>query len=98
MSWPKIIERINNGEIVEIRPSGQSMTPVIRSKDLVRLEAVDTSTLALDDVVLARVKGRYFLHKITAIDGDRIQISNNHGHVNGWTYRDKVFAIATKVG
>ena len=97
MSWPRIIERIERGEIVQIRPSGGSMVPRIKSKQLVTLERVDTSKLALDDVVLAKVKGRYYLHLISAIDGDRIQISNNHGHVNGWTRRDKVFAIVTRV-
>lgn len=73
------------------------MTPRIHSKDLVRLEAVDRSKLAVDDVVLAKVKGRYWLHKISAIDGDRVQISNNHGHVNGWTRRDKVYASVTNL-
>lgn len=73
------------------------MMPRIRSKDLVRLEAVDRDKLALDDIVLAKVKGRYWLHKITAIDGDRIQISNNHGHVNGWTNRTKVYALVTNI-
>jgi len=29
--------------------------------------------------------GKRYLHLISAIQGDRFQISNNHGHVNGWT-------------
>lgn len=96
MSWPRVIERIQNGEVVELRPSGNSMTPRIRSRELVRLESIQ-SELQVNDIVLSKVKGRYWLHKISAIDGDRIQISNNHGHVNGWTRREKVYAIVTRI-
>lgn len=97
MSWPRVIERVKAGEHVELHPAGNSMTPRIKSKDRVVVSRVDTSTLKLNDIVLARVKGRYFLHLISAIDGDRIQISNNHGHVNGWTTRERVFARVTEI-
>lgn len=73
------------------------MTPKIRSKQLVTLQAVDVNTLEQGDIVLAKVKGRYYLHLISALDGERVQISNNHGHVNGWTTRAKVYALVTAI-
>lgn len=76
---------------VTIRPRGRSMEPLIRDRQqvtIVRLDAEDV--LVPGDVVLARVKGHVYLHKVTAVDGDRVQISNNHGHVNGWAHRDRV--------
>lgn len=92
MSWPRIVERLNSGEVVKINPKGQSMTPRILSGDAVEIWPVaDHGALKVGDVVLAKVKGRYYLHLISAIDGDRIQISNNHGHVNGWTHISKVY-------
>lgn len=33
----------------------------------------------------------------TAIEGDRYQISNNHGHINGWTTRTKIYGIVTEI-
>lgn len=40
----------------------------------------------IGDIVFCKVKGRYIdAHKITARQGDRYLISNNHGHDNGWT-------------
>jgi len=37
--------------------------------------------------VLCTVRGSQFLHLVSAVDAPaaRYQISNNHGHVNGWT-------------
>jgi len=49
------------------------------------------------DIVLCRVRGHQYLHLVTAVRGDQYQISNNHGHVNGWTSRKNVFGILTKV-
>jgi hypothetical protein len=46
-------------------------------------------------VVLCKVHGTYYLHLITAKDGQRFQISNNKGHVNGWT--KTIFGKVTKV-
>ncbi len=48
-------------------------------------------------MVPAKVKGRHYLHLGSAIGGDRIQISNNHGYVNGWTYRNKIYGIVTAI-
>lgn len=86
-----MIERLRAGEAVEVRPAGSSMTPIIRGRQVVRIVPVDSRSVVKGDVVLAKVAGRVYLHLITAIQGDRIQISNNHGHVNGWTSRDRIY-------
>jgi hypothetical protein len=81
------------GERVRFKPRGHSMEPIIRNGQAVELAPVDTSTLQLGDVVLAKVQGRYFLHKIVGVDKDRrrVQIGNNKGHINGWTGYHNVF-------
>lgn len=76
----------------DIKPTGNSMTPLIKSGDLVSLIFVDKETqLKKGDIVFCKVKGRFMLHLITAIEKDRYQISNNHGYVNGWIGRDKIY-------
>ena len=95
MSYPKIIERLARGEKVTIRPSGNSMTPRIKNKQEITISPI--SSFDVGDVVLAKVSGRYYIHLVSAVDGDRVQISNNHGHVNGWTHRTKVFGIVKDV-
>jgi hypothetical protein len=49
-----------------------------------------------DDVVLCRVRAQY-CHLVTAVRNGRYQISNNHGHVNGWIGRGGIFGIAEPV-
>jgi phage repressor protein C with HTH and peptisase S24 domain len=78
-------------EQVIIKPRGHSMEPLIMDRQQVTIRRLhDDDVLTVGDIVLARVRGHVYLHKITAISGGRIQISNNHGHVNGWTHRDRI--------
>ena len=95
--WPTVVERLQRGEAVEVRPTGNSMTPIIRTRQRVRIVPIDPASVARGDVVLAKVAGRFYLHLVSAVQGDRIQISNNHGHVNGWTSRDRVFGRVVAV-
>lgn len=87
--YSKIRERLAAGEEVVLHPSGNSMTPRIKSKQEITLIPIDR--IQVGDVVLAKVRGNHYIHLISAIDKDRVQISNNHGWVNGWTKRDKVY-------
>ena len=86
MSWAtKYIKNLKAGETVQFRPKGNSMTPRIKSGQLCKVKPVDIIDLKTNDVVLCRVGGSDYLHIVTAIDNGRVQISNNKGHINGWT-------------
>lgn len=91
--------RLQAGETVQFRPVGNSMTPRILSRQLVTVEPLPKEAeLEKGDVVLAKVNGKVYLHLVSAIGQDgRVQISNNHGHVNGWTTRDKVYGRLVRV-
>jgi hypothetical protein len=93
----QLAARLRAGETVEWRPTGNSMTPIIESGQLEVVAPVDPATIGRGDVVLAKVGGRYYLHKVSAVQPGRVQISNNHGHVNGWTSRDQVYGVVTAV-
>lgn len=86
------IEKLADGEVVEFRPRGNSMKPLINSGDLVVVEPLDEEVdLEKGDIVLCKVKGKQYLHLISAIQGSRFQISNNRGYVNGWISRKAIF-------
>lgn len=98
MSWAdRHIERLEAGETVSFRPKGNSMTPLIKSGDLCTVSPVADRQLQRRDIVLCKVAGNQYLHLISAIRGDEIQISNNHGRVNGWTSRDKIYGVLDRV-
>ncbi len=94
-----IASRVAGGETVEFRPTGNSMVPLIQSRQTVRVEPVDPSKVEVGDVVLARVAGSTYLHLVSAVDHDRarVQISNNRGRVTGWTGHARVYGICTAV-
>jgi hypothetical protein len=92
--------RVAAGAVVEFRPKGSSMVPLIRSRQLVTVAPVDVTRIEVGDIVLARVAGAVYLHLVSAIDpsAGRVQISSNRGRVNGWASYAKVFGICTSVG
>jgi signal peptidase I len=68
------------------------MSPLIESGDRVIVEQRH-HPLKVGDIVLATVHGTTYLHKVTALSGDRVQIGNNHGRINGWTHISKVWGV-----
>lgn len=98
MSWAKFaIEALQRGETCQIRPRGHSMRGRVNDGALVTLEPCDPSTLQPEDIVLVKVRGRDYLHLITARDGERFQIGNNRGHINGWVGQHCIYGKATKI-
>jgi hypothetical protein len=91
------IERLRAGETIENREGGNSMVPLIYSKQPVTIEPVDPTKLERGDIVYVRVNGRVYTHKVLGLRTGQVQIGNNHGGVNGWTSLENVFGIITAV-
>lgn len=76
---------------------GNSMVPRLMSGDRVLLAPIGEEDLvSRGDIVLCTVRGNTFTHLVSAVQGKRVQISNNHGRVNGWCHRDKVHGKAVR--
>lgn len=99
MGWATIhIGNLQAGQTVKFRPKGNSMTGRVNSGQLCTVEpVVDHKALEKGDVVLCKVGGNQYLHLVSAISGDRFQISNNKGHVNGWVNKNCVYGKLIKV-
>ena len=85
------IERLQRGETVSFRPRGHSMAPRIRSGQLCTVAPVELSSLVVEDIVLCRVRGAEYLHRIAALQPGRFQIGNNRGGINGWIGPSGIF-------
>lgn len=73
------------------------MSGRIESGHLCTVEPVDCSTLSVGDIVLCRVRGTEYLHLIKAISGERFQIGNNRGGINGWIGSNGIFGRCIRV-
>jgi hypothetical protein len=97
----KAVSDLAGGQTILWKEGGNSMTPTLKSGQPVELSPPNLSSLKKKDIVFCKVRGNYFCHKITAIRGGgpkrRFQISNNHGHVNGWIGSKDIFGIITKI-
>lgn len=96
MGWADhYIAELMEGRETTFRPRGNSMTGKIASGDLVTVSPLGDRRPVKGDIVLCRVEGSQYLHLVTAVRNGRYQISNNHGHVNGWT--GHIYGIVTSV-
>jgi hypothetical protein len=84
MGWASAhIARLQDGETVQFSPRGHSMKGKLESGQLCTVEPVDPATLQVGDIVLCRVNGKQYVHLVKAVQGNRFQIGNNRGRING---------------
>lgn len=67
------------------------MVGKISSGQLCTVSPLADHDLAVHDIVLCRVHGNQYLHLIKAIQGERYQIGNNRGGINGWITKRQIF-------
>jgi hypothetical protein len=91
------IARLKQGLTVAFRPRGASMRGRIESGQLCTVAPVDPATLRVDDIVLCKVNGKEYLHLVKAILGERFQIGNNRGLVNGWVGGRSIYGKLVRV-
>jgi hypothetical protein len=97
------IAQLREGKGVTFAGKGNSMVPKIKSRQKCTYAPVTGhEDLALGDMVFCKVGRWTFTHLLTGIKGDeksgyQYQISNNHGHVNGWTTLDKIYGKVIEV-
>ncbi len=98
MGWAtKYIEQLSRGETVQFRPCGNSMSGKIDSGQLVTVTPIGSRNIEIGNIVLCKVNGMQYLHLVKAISGERFQIGNNRGRVNGWTPRRNIFGVVTRI-
>ena len=98
MSWAsRYIEKLLQGESVQFRPRGNSMSGKIESGQLVTIVPLADRVPRVGDIVLCKVNGAQYLHLVKAISGERFQIGNNRGRINGWTSRKNIFGVCSDI-
>jgi phage repressor protein C with HTH and peptisase S24 domain len=98
MSWAThYIEKLKAGESVQFRPRGNSMKGKIESGQLVTVEPINGRKLDKGDIVLCKVNGSQYLHLIKAVQGDRYQIGNNIGRINGWVTLNSIYGVCVGI-
>jgi SOS-response transcriptional repressor LexA len=87
------IKKLLEGKTIVIYPTGKSMTPIIQSKQKCVIVPVNNKEIIKGDIVLCKVKGNHYLHKVLAVKQNRYLIGNNHGGQNGWTNKKNLYGL-----
>jgi hypothetical protein len=102
MSWlATLLAELHAGRPVQLRGSGPSMVGRIPDGAFIHLAPLAHlgRPLAIDDIVLARVpNGRYYVHLIRAIEGERFLIGNMLGELDGWVERADLHGVVVRIG
>ena len=98
MGWAdNYIKRLAMGQAVVFRPRGNSMKGRVNHGQKVTVEPLGEHELSKGDVVLCTVRGAQYLHLVKGVDADRVLIGNNRGGTNGWTSKNCIYGVCTKV-
>ena len=77
----EVVRLLDEGRDVVFAPKGRSMLPFIRGEeDRVLLRKPDG--IAVGDIVLAKIGGRYILHRVYVTDGEKITLMGD-GNLQG---------------
>lgn len=80
------LERLQNGETFTTNETGNSMVPLIYSKQDHILEPSTWEDVEVGDIVYCKVRGNFYTHLVKAKNEKKgCQIGNNKGGINGWT-------------
>src|ERR1043166_4128416 len=92
MGWATgYTDRLKRGETVQLRPRGNSMAGKINLGQLCTVIPAKIEELEVGDIVLCKVNGLQYLHLIKAVQGNRFQIGNNRGRINGWIGENGIY-------
>jgi hypothetical protein len=69
----------------------------IESGELCTVKPVDPTTLEVGDIVLCKVNGKQYLHLVKAVQGNRFQIGNNRGRINGWISQNGIYGKCVSI-
>ena len=90
------IEKLLLGETIISREPGNSMIPLIKSKQPVKIIPISWQDAEVGDIVYCKVRGNLYTHLVKAKSDEKgCLIGNNHGRTNGWT--KQVYGKVTKV-
>lgn len=104
------IKNLTEGVCITIRPKGNSMLPLIKSGQEVTIQPTGgwmadhgRTRLPENAIVLCKVKGKHFLHKIkstslsSSLADVRYMIANNKGKENGWIGINAIYGVVTHI-
>jgi hypothetical protein len=74
------------GETIIVKEGGNSMLPLIKSMQPVKISPITWEMVEVGDIVFCKVNGKYYQHLVKGKNNKRgCLIGNNKGGINGWT-------------
>ncbi len=94
-----MLDLLADGMSVEIRVTGNSMSPCIRGHDVVTLEPIAGRQVRVGDVVVfPRPDGRLVIHRVVALDAARLRTRGDAASAaDAWIQRQDLIGRVEKI-
>ena len=80
------VKKLQAGETIISKEKGNSMMPLIKSKQPVKIKPCKWEDTKVGDIVYCKVKGHIYTHLVKSKNNKNgCLIGNNKGRINGWT-------------
>lgn len=90
------VERLLSGETIISKEPGNSMLPLIKSRQPVELTPATWESVEIGDIVYVKVHGNLYTHLVKSKNLEKgVLIGNNKGNINGWS--KNVYGKVTKI-
>lgn len=90
------VEKLLAGETIISKEPGNSMLPLIKSRQPVEITPAKWEDVEIDDIVYVKVHGNIYTHLVKGKDSIKgVLIGNNKGGINGWS--KQVYGRVTKI-
>jgi hypothetical protein len=73
------------------------MNGKIDSGQLCTVVPITAEEVEVGDIVLCKVNGNQYLHLVKARQGQRFQIGNNRGRINGWVGPNGIYGKCIRI-
>lgn len=96
-------KHLREGEICKVTGIGNSMTPILKSRQsVICIPVTDEVELKKRDIVMCKVNGHFYLHLIWSVkrgknNCEQFLIGNNHNHANGTIGRQHIFGKVVQI-
>ena len=90
---------LKRGEICKVTNYDRFMIPILKpGQSVICVIVTENTILHKNNIVLCKIDGKYYLRKITAIkNGVTYQISDNHGHIEGFISKKNIFGVVVEI-
>jgi hypothetical protein len=93
-----VLAELALGNDVQLVGKGDSMDPIVKNGETVKITPYNGRLLKTSDIVLVRMNSKFLTHQVLEAKDDKFLIGNAKGKSDGWVTADAILGIIIQIG